>query len=94
MKTVHKKSVPLGESFRLPFNARPILFDSDGHRDLCVWYEVLPENVDEEGDILYEVFGTGHQIPDDQVWIASCVHKAGIAGTFVWHLYREMVMNP
>ncbi len=32
----------------------------------------------------FQVFGTGHPLPEDARWVATCVRESGL----VWHLYE------
>lgn len=65
--------VPYGAVFRA-VRLHPI----DG---AWLWFEVDPSANTEQRE--FRVFGTGHEIPDDAVYIATLFQDP-----FVWHLYE------
>ena len=42
-------------------------------------------------EVEFRVFGTGHEIPADAVWIKSCTSHGG---DYVWHLYQTTEWKP
>lgn len=55
----------------------------------CCWVEVYPGGPLSE--VEFRVFGTGHEIPADAVWIKSCTSHGG---DYVWHLYQTTEWKP
>jgi len=64
-----------------PDPQRIVMFDAQG-RDLFVWVEVIEDRPTKVAEFV--VYGTGQEIEEDDVWVASCQ-----ANGFVWHLYQR-----
>lgn len=82
MRTVYKYQLrdnPL--EFDLHAGAKIVHFAAQGDH-LCLWVEV--DTTQPKVRVEFEVFGTGHRIPDDVSHIATCIDDS-----FVWHLYRR-----
>jgi hypothetical protein len=78
MKTVHKFEV---ESMGQRFPAgKVVLFGPDAAGYVCVWIE---RDTESEGAQLLQVFGTGHEVPEGNLHLASCKE-----GSMIWHLYE------
>ena len=90
MKTVYKYVLDNGPilSLDLPAKAIPVFFTTQQQRDLqyrlCLWIEretaVPPDQLVKRA---FQIFGTGHFIPDSAKYIGSCLD-----GPFVWHCYE------
>lgn len=86
MKTVFKYTVPITDhpvQIGLPHQhiIRHIGYQS--RNAVTFWAEVPDEPDMNPITRLFQVFGTGHQIPDSAVYIGT-----SIQGEFVWHLYE------
>ena len=84
MRTVHKLAVPLDRRFKIPPGAEIVLFGPDSRGGLCVWYDYYTEKLGLQGHIEFKIFGTGFDINEDFIHMASTIDKEG----YVWHLYR------
>jgi hypothetical protein len=76
MKVVYKYSVASGASIEFPQEAKVVHVEN-----FFVWIELNPEA--EKNTVMnFEIFGTGHTIPDE-----ACHFGTFLEGAFVWHLY-------
>lgn len=86
MKTIWKFGVPFSEDAKveMPEGARIVYFAvQDRASDHAqIWAEVSGVTTTKPRHL--SIHGTGHPIPDDSVYIASCLD-----GPFVWHLYER-----
>lgn len=83
MKRILKYPVQAFQStaLALPVDARVVRF-APQHGALQLWVE---QRVDAPPDNrTFHVVGTGHQVPDDARYIASCED-----GQYIWHLYEH-----
>lgn len=97
MKTVFKYPVPGGFVFSgagdktIQIHGQDVLpvirhFGVDPSGTLCIWAEVDDKEPPVSRRI--HIVGTGHEVPGNARYIASCVDRA-----YVWHLYAD-VINP
>lgn len=90
MKTIWKYKIPINDDIheiRIPLNAKILKVDhQDNPQIIVMWAEVT----DNAPRIIkhYRVFGTGHEIPNDSLWMGTCQ-----IGKFVWHLYELLWMG-
>lgn len=85
MRTVYKYPVPEGQApfqfeHEVPDSPQLVHFGPDPKGVLCVWAEVDTDNAPTKYKLM--IAGTGQEIPDNAIWLRSCVE-----GDFVWHLY-------
>lgn len=79
MKTVHKFGpFDLGESYEIACD-NLFHFGYQGHY-LYIWGEPVDKNIN-----VITIYGTGHDIPDNQYWLGTAVSPGG----FVWHCYVQ-----
>lgn len=58
--------------------------------DICIWAEVNPEEPFEETRI-FEVFGTGHEMPIDMKIDRKYIGTASIRGGYlIFHVYERL----
>lgn len=50
-------------------------------RHVCMWVDVNVER--EKTERTFQIFGTGHPVPDDAAYIGTAQ-----IGSFVWHLFE------
>lgn len=86
MKTVYKYKLLPKITIELPRDAKPLCVAAQGD-DLCMWCEVLTQNETEHRT--FEVFGTGHAIPQDMGIECRYVGTA-FMGSLVWHVYERV----
>lgn len=49
--------------------------------------EFWAEHDDDPGILRsFQVYGTGHPLPDDARWVGTCARQSGL----VWHLYERL----
>jgi hypothetical protein len=72
-------------AFNIPEGAR-FLHAAPQHGDIALWYEI-PDREAPEVRHLYELYGTGHSIPNDakRDYLATTLH---FNGTLVLHVYE------
>jgi hypothetical protein len=76
MKTVYKFQLGSSTLLELPRAAKVVHVEN-----FFVWIELNPEA--EKNTVMnFEIFGTGHTIPDE-----ACHFGTFLEGAFVWHLY-------
>jgi hypothetical protein len=64
----------------------PVFVDSIGDAEVEFWYE--HDSSKGASDRAFQVFGTGHPLPDDAVYVGTCPRTPlGL----VWHLYERTV---
>lgn len=87
MKSIWKFELNLND-LRAMIPAGSKLLTAQGQNDqICVWAEVDTEAHKEE--VLFEVFGTGHEIPENMGTAREYVGTAQIhGGALVFHVYR------
>lgn len=83
-RVVYKYAVPIKDEFELglPASAVVVRFASQ-NGDLFMWAIVDTYEVDEPWT--FYLRGTGHELPGDSTYVASCQH-----GVFVWHLFERV----
>ena len=83
-KSIWKYELPINDRpHRLPAKLMHSAMTWEGNEyGVTVWCEVIPSDIDDELHHYFQVFGTGHAIPRDAVYM-------GIVrdGSFVWHIY-------
>lgn len=88
MKTIFKYTVPVNDHIavlNIPHGARILHVDANGDIDtVYFWAEVERDNAAESR--FFQVFGTGHTIPDTAKWIGTTTTSA----LLVWHLYEVL----
>lgn len=84
MKTIYKYQViGPGERVRMPADAQIV---TGGEQDgmLFVWsLHGIPDDATTYRDRYFEVYGTGHRIPEDATYISTF-----FSGPFVWHVFE------
>ena len=91
MKTVYKYQLRFDKtlSLSLPKDAKVVYFSCPYDGDPKMWIELDPEfNADNYVTRYFQIFGTGHTIPDTFEHWGTCLMTDG---AFVWHLYEEMI---
>ena len=75
----------------IPVGAK--LLTAQGQNDqICVWAEV--DTKAEKEDVIFEVFGTGHDMPENMGTDREYVGTAQIhGGSLVFHVYRRRWNN-
>lgn len=85
-KTVWKHALAITDGpqeLMLPRRLARVVLVAMQHGELCVWFEVNP---DEPKYMRYfAVYGTGHSVAEDSVHIGSVVTKEG---ALVWHVFE------
>lgn len=84
MKTIYKYPLnPADLYILMPIGAK-ILSVAQQDNQICLWAEV--DNEAPEGLVGFEVFGTGHEVPDnDREFIGTALINDG---EFVFHVYK------
>ena len=84
MKTIYKYPFEIQPSFtsEIPQDHLIVLVELQQNTP-CIWMEVDKNKEWDEVKTFY-IFGTGHDIPDDKVHVASFQMPP-----FVWHLYKD-----
>ena len=84
MKTIWKYNLTPNKIIKLPVGA-DILCISDQHREVCMWVMVDP-NQKELIERHFMVFGTGHDIPDDDLEYLGIAKLDG--GSLIFHAFE------
>lgn len=82
MKTVHRHLLPVDDRQHELYHTGPIL--ATAHRTIDT-IEFWAENTDDNDTHIYQVFGTGHPIPQDAQWRATLPRNSH---GLVWHIYE------
>jgi hypothetical protein len=86
MNTIHKYVLSSGRmKIALPIGAKVLTVQRQGE-DLCLWAVV--DSSQQREMRVFEVFGTGHQMPDglSKFQYISTVQEMG--GALVWHVFE------
>jgi len=85
MRTIFKYPVAHGDPYtEMPVGAKIVKVGIQNDRT-TVWAEVYPKNNTEKRN--FKVYGTGHEIPEESVYVGTFFHEI-----FVWHLYEEPLL--
>ena len=94
MRIIYKYEIRVGQPTRIKDIGSPLLVSMQGE-SMYVWVEhgITPDTrlskgmeIKELRTLTFHVFGTGHNIPDDELeYVGSVQHKG-----FVWHTYMEV----
>ena len=87
-RVIYKYPIPLQDSFELelPYDANICLFAAQGAH-VRLWIEHSAANTRRMVTRRFRLFGTGHTFEGDGLAHVGSV----VAGSFVWHLYEELV---
>ena len=82
MRTVYKYELKgFCPEIEMPKGATPLHIGKDPQGEFCIWAEVDTEAETETRQ--FAMYGTGHQIPDGQTYLATVFD-----GDYVWHWYE------
>ena len=90
MRTIYKYEIPVdGNLVSMPIDSQILSVGAQGE-SIVLWVEVDTERP--ECHRYFEVFGTGHAIPDNRMHSDMGVSRKFIGtvfmGPFVWHVYE------
>jgi hypothetical protein len=87
MKTIWKFVIdPKNLKLEMPVESKILTVQGQDH-DICIWAEVDTEAEKEE--VLFEVFGTGHELTENMGTGREYVGTAQMyGGSLVFHVYR------
>jgi hypothetical protein len=71
----------------IPLSHSPVAVAAIGPYSVEFWAEHTEGA--SQGKRTFQVFGTGHPLPDDARWIGTC---ARTEGGLVWHLYERSAL--
>lgn len=88
MKTIHKFTVPIMDSFKimLPKKHKFLNVEKKSNSELFVWFELDPNHPEEEQE--FYIFGTGFNL--DSVRRNKKHLGSTWDGIYAWHLYERV----
>jgi hypothetical protein len=85
MNTIYKYTISRSGVVEMPVGAKILHVGCQGS-EIMLWAEVDTGNANENR--LFEVFGTGFQIPID-IGVSRKYLATVFVGSFVWHVYEK-----
>lgn len=87
MKTIYKYTLDANNTvLEMPMGAKVLSVASQGD-DLCLWAKVDTEDPIEQRT--FEVYGTGHPMPDDDEHLQFLGTALMHGGSLVWHVFQN-----
>ena len=82
MKTIYKYILKPEISIRIPEQSQ-LLSVHEQNGEVCLWALVNPQNIDETRT--FAVFGTGHRVPEDHIFVGTALLEGG---SLVFHVFE------
>lgn len=90
MKQVWKYQLEVrgrSQKLQIPVGATLLHAAQQTHDTISLWFEIVTTGDEEDGPTeearWFQVYGTGHSIPEPLTWIATT------PGLYVWHIYED-----
>lgn len=82
------------QQLHIPVGASLVHVGSKTDGFIDIWVVVDESSLDNTASRTFQVFGTGHPIPEDAQYCGTSIQGGNVSlhnGTFVWHLFERLV---
>lgn len=82
------------QQLHLPVNAKIIHVGNKTNGFIDIWALVDEDAAEHTAPRTFQVFGTGHPIPEDAQYCGTTIHGVSITvqnGSLVWHIFERLI---